>query len=111
MPTISYNVISADSHVIEPGDLWLTHSDPDFRARAPRIVRRDGTDYYEAEGGFRLFAVPTVANTGQPSRRRTGTFEETVPPGGYDLTARLADLAGDGGDADVVYPALAMRLY
>jgi predicted TIM-barrel fold metal-dependent hydrolase len=107
----TYQVISADSHVVEPGDLWLKCSDPDFRERAPRIVRRDGTDYYEAEGGFRLFAVPTVANTGQPSRRRTGTFEETVPSGGYDLTARLADLAVDGVDAEVVYPTFAMRLY
>jgi predicted TIM-barrel fold metal-dependent hydrolase len=107
----TYQVISADSHVVEPGDLWLKYSDPDFRERAPRIVRRDGTDYYEAEGGFRLFAVPTVANTGQPSRRRTGTFEETVPPGGYDLMARLADLAVDGVDAEVVYPTFAMRLY
>jgi predicted TIM-barrel fold metal-dependent hydrolase len=107
----THNVISADSHVVEPGDLWLRYCDPDFRERAPRIVRYDGTDIYEADGGFRLFAVGSVANTGQDTRRRTGTFEETVPKGGYDLAARIVDMAVDGIDAEVIYPTFAMRLY
>ena len=40
-------VISADSHVIEPGDLWTTHITQEFRDRAPHIESRatmpDGT--------------------------------------------------------------------
>ncbi len=35
----AYNVISADSHVVEPPDLWLDYIEPKFKARAPRVVR------------------------------------------------------------------------
>ena len=35
-------VLSSDSHVFEPPDLWQTRIDADFRDRAPRIERIDG---------------------------------------------------------------------
>src|SRR5919205_1137178 len=31
-------LISADSHVNEPGDLWVERIDKPFRGRAPRVV-------------------------------------------------------------------------
>jgi predicted TIM-barrel fold metal-dependent hydrolase len=31
-------LISADSHVNEPGDLWVERIDKQFRERAPRVV-------------------------------------------------------------------------
>jgi predicted TIM-barrel fold metal-dependent hydrolase len=105
-----YEVISADSHVIEPGDLWLRYIDPEFRERAPRIVNRDGTDFYEAEGGEHLMTVPVAAAPGRPVKW-TGTFEESVPPGGYDPRARVADMLVDGVDAEIVYPTIAMRIF
>jgi hypothetical protein len=33
-----YKLISADSHVSEPPDLWATRVDNEFRERAPRLV-------------------------------------------------------------------------
>ena len=33
-----YKLISADSHVSEPPDLWVTRVDKQFRERAPRLV-------------------------------------------------------------------------
>src|SRR5438874_2815494 len=105
----TYEVISADSHVIEPSDLWLSYSAPDFRARAPRVVRRGGTDVYEADG-VRLFTVPIVANAGR-AVQWTGTFEESIPRGGYEAPARVADMARDGVDAEVVYPTFGLRLF
>ena len=33
-----YKLISADSHVNEPGDLWVERIDKPFRARAPHVV-------------------------------------------------------------------------
>ena len=35
-------VLSSDSHVFEPADLWQTRIDAAFRDRAPRIQRIDG---------------------------------------------------------------------
>ena len=37
-------VLSSDSHVFEPPDLWQTRIDKAFRDRAPRIERIDGGD-------------------------------------------------------------------
>src|SRR6516162_5489731 len=35
----AYNVVDADGHILEPLDLWDRYMDPDFRDRAPRIVK------------------------------------------------------------------------
>ena len=32
-------ILSSDSHVFEPPDLWQTRIDAAFRSRAPRMVR------------------------------------------------------------------------
>ena len=37
-------ILSSDSHVFEPPDLWATRIDKAFRDRAPRMVRIDGAD-------------------------------------------------------------------
>jgi hypothetical protein len=37
-------VLSSDSHVFEPPDLWRSRIDAAFRDRAPRIERIDGGD-------------------------------------------------------------------
>ena len=43
-----YNVISADSHIVEPRDLYESRIEPKFRSRAPRMERhrtRTGQEY------------------------------------------------------------------
>ena len=35
----TYNVVDADGHILEPLDLWDQYMDPQFRDRAPRIVK------------------------------------------------------------------------
>ena len=42
-------VLSSDSHVFEPPDLWQTRIDLAFRDRAPRIERIDGGDHVVVE--------------------------------------------------------------
>jgi len=37
-------ILSSDSHVFEPPDLWTTRIDKAFRGRAPRMQRIDGAD-------------------------------------------------------------------
>ena len=44
-------LISADSHVVEPADLWTTRMDTRFRDRAPRIeARGDAGDCIVIDG-------------------------------------------------------------
>jgi predicted TIM-barrel fold metal-dependent hydrolase len=106
-----YNVISADSHVAEPVDLWTRYIDPAFAERAPRIVNRDGVEAFVCDG---MELLPLAAiGAGKPNEDldRGGTFDETVRPGGYDPAARWADMREDGVDAEVLYPTFALKMY
>ena len=40
-------ILSSDSHVFEPPDLWTTRIDKAFRDRAPRMQRIDGADHLD----------------------------------------------------------------
>ena len=42
----SHWMISADSHVVEPPELWLEHIEPRYRDVAPRVVELDGADFW-----------------------------------------------------------------
>ena len=107
---MNYAVISADSHVVEPRDLWTSHMEPAYKARAPHIETVGGADTFVCDGeaiarpgGYSL--AGRTQFLGQPS-----TYAD-VYPGGYDPQARLKDMARDGVDAEVVYPSCAMKMY
>ena len=104
------NVISADSHVVEPSDLWLNGIHPSYRDRAPRVVRdEEGQDNYRC-GDMNLLAPSAMSQAGQPEGTNGKTVED-VYPGAYNPHARLKDMAADGVDAEVLYPSVSMRLY
>lgn len=45
-PNMTDMYVSADSHVVEPADLWQKRMDKRFRDRAPRIESRPHGDFY-----------------------------------------------------------------
>ena len=45
-----YRVISSDSHVVEPPDLWTTRTEPEYRDRAPYVVAKEDGDWWYCEG-------------------------------------------------------------
>jgi predicted TIM-barrel fold metal-dependent hydrolase len=104
-------VISADSHVAEPGDLWLRYLEPAFRERAPRLVSEPDADRWYCEG---LPPIPggMTAPAGQrPEEFRHETRYDDGRKGGWDPHARLEDLAVDGVDAEVLYSSVTMLFY
>ena len=50
-------VISADSHMTEPGDLWVERLDRKFRDDAPRVVKREGASGLAVSAPF-VFVGP-----------------------------------------------------
>ena len=51
-------VISADSHMMEPADLWETRLDNKFRDRAPKVIKNErGSGYQFVAPGVRPFPV------------------------------------------------------
>jgi predicted TIM-barrel fold metal-dependent hydrolase len=105
-----FNLVSSDSHVVEPPDLWTERVAPAFRARAPHVQRdENGEDAFFCDGQ-RLLAPAAMSQAGKadPDRDRS---VNAVYRGAFDPKARLADMARDGVDAEVVYPSIAMRIF
>ena len=84
---------------------------PEFRDRAPRLVRDTDTDRLECDQA-QLPPVGLLAGCarGDDDVRWEGRWEEDVFPGGYDPELRLKDLARDGVDAEILYPTIGMQL-
>src|SRR5512145_1482256 len=57
-------VLSSDSHVFEPPDLWTTRIDRAFRDRAPRMVRIAGADQLVVESDQVLSGIGLISNAG-----------------------------------------------
>ena len=57
-------ILSSDSHVFEPPDLWQTRIDAAFRDRAPRIQRIDGADQIVVEADQILSGIGLISNAG-----------------------------------------------
>lgn len=100
-----YRLISADSHVNEPPDLWATRVPAALRERAPRVERFEEGDAWVLEGVADpiTFGMNACAGLAPEEQRGWVRFEE-LRAGGYDPAARLDELDRDGVDAEVLYP-------
>jgi predicted TIM-barrel fold metal-dependent hydrolase len=100
----AYKLISADSHIVEPPDLYETRIEPKFRDRAPRMERhrtRTGREYDAWYfNGVRVGTVGSVIQAGKRfedpgSIDFLGVWED-VRKAAYDPKAMLAELEMDG---------------
>ena len=100
----TYNVISADSHIVEPPDLYSSRIAPKFRDRAPRMERhrtRTGR-VYDAWylDGLRCGTVGAVIQAGKrfedPGAIDFLGLWEDVRQAAYDPQAMLTELEEDG---------------
>jgi predicted TIM-barrel fold metal-dependent hydrolase len=100
----AYKLISADSHIVEPPDLYETRIEPKFRDRAPRMERhrtRMGREYDAWYfNGVRVGTVGSVIQAGKRfedpgSIDFLGVWED-VRRAAYDPKAMLAELEMDG---------------
>ena len=100
-------VISADSHVQEPHDLY-ERLPKKFRHLVPRIEDIDGGSYLIVEGKKprRLDIATADANEDDQNREF-----RSDPSGGTDLDRRLADQERDGVCAEVIYPNESLFIY
>ena len=102
-------ILSSDSHVFEPPDLWSTRIDAAFRDRAPRIQRIDGADDIVVEADQVLSGIGLITNPGarfEAPETITGRGRlEDVPRGGYDPNQHLEDMRLDGVAGEVLYPS------
>jgi predicted TIM-barrel fold metal-dependent hydrolase len=109
-------IVSADSHVMEPADLWTARVDPSLREIAPQVRKNDDGPGYS----FHAPTLPpsTVAGAwaaGLSGEALKAHLEqagyESARPSGWDPAERLKDQDVDGVHAEVLYGTLGMRLY
>ena len=102
-------VLSSDSHVFEPPDLWTTRIDRAFRDRAPRMVRIAGADQLVVESDQVLSGIGLISNAGArfeaPETISSQARFEDVHAGGYDPAQHLRDMRLDGVAGEVLYPS------
>src|SRR3984893_8124290 len=113
-------VISADSHMTEPGDLWVERLDRRFRDNAPRVIRKEtspgsafGAPYVFVGPGFHPLTVAGVfaaGRSGEELRDHMKHGYEAARPSGWDPVERLKDQDLDGVSAEVLYPSLGIAL-
>lgn len=110
-------LVSSDSHVVEPEDLWAQRLPRHLRDRAP-YVSRDPVNhhrYFNVPGLARGVDLTLSVSAGMPNAEVDAILSadpDAVPGvrGGDDATARLADLWQDGVVADVLYPTCGLSL-
>lgn len=110
-------LISSDSHVSEPPDLWVERLDLKYRERAPRLILNpDGQEgaYFIYEG-YPPHNLAIGLGAGRTPEElaaflKTGTYAD-ARPGGWDPAQRLPDMELDGVEAEVLYTTLGFRLF
>ena len=104
-------ILSSDSHVFEPPDLWTERIDTAFRDRAPHIQRVGDVDHLVIEGNQTIAGIGLISNAGarfdNPETISDHARFEDVHEGGYDPDLHLRDMALDGVSGEVIYPCIA----
>ncbi len=101
------HIISADSHVQEPPDLYARLPQT-MRDRAPHQVERDGKTYTVVDG--RKPRRTDLAEQRATEDDQSREFRHD-PSGGRDLDLRLQALERDGISAEIIYPNQSLGLY
>ena len=110
----SYRVISSDSHVMEPPDLWLAWMDPKFGDRIPRVVSEEDGDWWYCDGiKAQSFEAATQAGMRfeEPEKLSWKDTFDKVRLGAYIPEEHVKDMDLDGVDVGMVYPTQGFTLY
>lgn len=107
-------VISSDSHVVEPPDLWTSRIGKDFGDRAPHVETDEDGDWWYIDG-HRSESFGDVANAGERFEHMedvtfAGKFAN-VRPGAYIPEEFLKDLDLDNTFGAVIYPSIGLTAY
>ena len=110
---IPSRIISADSHMLEPPDLWTTRLDRKFRDQAPHVEDNEKGSYFVAPG-LKPSPVSLGFGAGRSGEELKQHFKKgfnTAPPGGWDPVARVKDQDIDGVIAEILYTTYGMPLF
>lgn len=97
-----FYMLSADGHVQEPGDLWLSRMGEEYRHRLPGIIIDPKGNEFQKTEGFRATRIQSARMEGHELvRNKAGRTPE----------ARLSDLALDGVDGEILFPNKGLTIW
>ena len=113
MPVIE-KLISADSHVVEPPDLFTTRIESRFRDRAPKVINDNGVDRWICDNRIAVGSIGAPTQAGQRFEDKEAlsleSSYEAATAAAYDPHVRMQANERDGVVGEVVFPTIAVRL-
>jgi predicted TIM-barrel fold metal-dependent hydrolase len=115
----AYKLISADSHIVEPPDMYSARMEPKFRDRAPKMERRKTPAGREYDAwmihGMQVGTLGAVMQAGQrfedPSQIDFLGLWEDVRKGAYDPHAMISENEEDGVWGSCLQPSQGLFWY
>lgn len=120
--TLPFKLVSADSHIAEPPDLWSRRIDRQFADRAPTLVSDDDSDYFvmdpskprrPGEQGIGIGLLATKRKYSDPESFDFGHHGRwrDVPESAYCPDRRVRELDEEGIEAELIYPTLGLGMF
>jgi predicted TIM-barrel fold metal-dependent hydrolase len=105
-----YTLISSNSHILEPADIFEKRLPAALKARAPKLKDYEGGSAWFVADDIEPVTLPRTAKTGSGYREGTPLTTDgpikysDVLPSLYDPAERLKAQYSDSVDAEVLYP-------
>lgn len=110
---INTPIISADSHITEPGWTYVDNIDPAFRDRAPFMTDEEGEGacFHVPGMSYKIhLGLHSAAGRQSDQLSMKGVPFEGLHRAGWDAHARVEAQERDGVDGEVIYPSVGMLL-
>jgi len=108
------DMISSDSHIIEPPDLWTERIDASYRDRAPRVIAEPDGDFWYIDGqkSMSFLGVQTGDRFEKEATELTTVARfDDVRSAAYDPARYIDENQSDGVVGSVIYPSEALLAY
>ena len=97
-----YFMVSADGHVQEPSKLWAERMPAKYRDRLPGVTVNPKGEQFQKTEGFRPLRLRNLKFEGEDALRNGS---------GKTPEERLADLAADGVDCEILFPNKGLTIW
>ena len=109
-----YRIVSSDSHIYEPPDLWTSRIDRKYRDRCPQLRPNEDGQIWVCDDrkgqGLSQGTNPGRRFVNPEEIKRIDVFEN-VRPGGYIPDEHVKDLDIDGVEVSILYPTVGLLLF